>query len=144
MRLVYNPSKGKGRAQMKLATYRRGGEARVGIVDADKGLLFDLAAAARRDGVPDAPFASMLDLIDADDAGLDSARSLVAKRGGEADLWTDLATTELLAPLPEPRQMRDAMSFALHIRQSARGGKAVQALRAGGREAFKAVMQEPL
>ena len=129
---------------MKLATYRRGGEARVGIVDADKGLLFDLAAAARRDGVPDAPFASMLDLIEADDAGLDSARSLVAKRGGEADLWTDLATTELLAPLPEPRQMRDAMSFALHIRQSARGGKAVQALRAGGREAFKAVMAEPL
>ena len=31
---------------MKLATYRRGGEARVGIVDADKGRLFDLAAAA--------------------------------------------------------------------------------------------------
>ena len=55
MSLVYNSSKGKGRAQMKLATYRRGGEARVGIVDADKGLLFDLAAAARRDGVPDAP-----------------------------------------------------------------------------------------
>ncbi len=40
--------------------------------------------------------------------------------------------------------MRDAMSFALHIRQSARGGKAVQALRANGRDAFKAVMQEPL
>jgi 2-keto-4-pentenoate hydratase/2-oxohepta-3-ene-1,7-dioic acid hydratase in catechol pathway len=129
---------------MKLATYRLGGKTRIGIVDPDKGQLFDLAGAARRDGVPDAPFASMLDLIDADDAGLDSARSLMAKRGGEADLWADLATTELLAPLPEPRQMRDAMSFALHIRQSARGGKAVQALRAGGREAFKAVMQEPL
>ena len=40
--------------------------------------------------------------------------------------------------------MRDAMSFALHIRQSARGARAFQALRANGVEAFGAVMQEPL
>ena len=129
---------------MKLATYRSGGRAKIGIVEADRGRLFDLAAAARLDGVPEAPFASMLDLIDADDAGLDSARSLMAKRGGEGDLWSDLAQAKLLAPLPEPRQMRDAMSFALHIRQSGRGARAVQALRSGGPDAFKAVMQEPL
>lgn len=129
---------------MKLATYRSAGQTCIGVVEADKGRLFDLAAAARRDGAPDAPFGSMLDLIDADDPGLDSARSLLAKRGGEADLWTDLAKAELLAPLPEPRQMRDAMSFALHIRQSGRGARAVQALRASGREAFDAVMREPL
>ncbi len=129
---------------MKLATYRLAGENRIGVVEAGEGTLFDLAAAARRDGVRDAPFASMLDLIDADDPGLDRARSLLAKRGGEADLWTDLSKAELLAPLPEPRQMRDAMSFALHIRQSGRGARAVQALLATGREAFNAVMQEPL
>jgi 2-keto-4-pentenoate hydratase/2-oxohepta-3-ene-1,7-dioic acid hydratase in catechol pathway len=129
---------------VKLATYRLGDKARIGVVDADKCRLFDLAAAAGRDGVPDAPFNSMLDLIDADDFGLDSARSLLAKRGVEADLWTDLAKVELLAPLPEPRQMRDAMSFALHIRQSGRGARAVQALRTTGREGFNAVMQEPL
>ena len=86
----------------------------------------------------------MLDLIDADDAGLDRARSLLERRGGEADLWTDFATAELLAPVPEPRQMRDAMSFALHIRQSARGARAISALRSGGRDAFNAVMKEPL
>ena len=40
--------------------------------------------------------------------------------------------------------MRDAMSFALHIRQSARGSRALQAFGAGGAEAFKAVMAEPL
>jgi 2-keto-4-pentenoate hydratase/2-oxohepta-3-ene-1,7-dioic acid hydratase in catechol pathway len=40
--------------------------------------------------------------------------------------------------------MRDAMSFALHIRQSARGARAVQALREGGAQAFKAVMAELL
>ncbi len=40
--------------------------------------------------------------------------------------------------------MRDAMSFALHIRQSSRGARAVQALQTKGAGAFKAVMTEPL
>ena len=56
-------------------------------------------------------------LIDADDPGLDLARSL-GKRGGEGDLWSLARGIELLAPVPEPRQMRDGMSFATHIRQS--------------------------
>jgi 2-keto-4-pentenoate hydratase/2-oxohepta-3-ene-1,7-dioic acid hydratase in catechol pathway len=129
---------------VKFATYRRDGAAAVGVVEAQSGRLFDLAAAARRDGVPEAPFASMLALIDADDGGLDLLRSLLAKRGGEEDLWCAVGDVELLAPLPEPRQMRDAMSFALHIRQSARGARAVQAFRSTGRDAFNAVMREPL
>ncbi len=129
---------------MKLATYRSGGAVRVGVVDADAGRLFDLSAAARRAGAPEVPFASMLALIDSDDAGLDLARSLVEGRGGEGDLWSELNRVELLAPLPEPQQMRDAMSFALHIRQAARGSRALQAMRSGGRDAFAAVMAEPL
>jgi len=129
---------------MKLATYRSGNGVKVGLVEAEKDRVFDLAAAVRREAGPVTPFASMLALIDANDAGLDLARAVAAKRGGEDDLWTALADIELLAPLPEPRQMRDAMSFALHIRQSARGARAVQALREGGPEAFKAVMAEPL
>jgi 2-keto-4-pentenoate hydratase/2-oxohepta-3-ene-1,7-dioic acid hydratase in catechol pathway len=129
---------------MKLATYRSRGAVRVGAVHADGGRLFDLAAAAGRAGAPGAPFASMLALIDADDAGLDLARSLVDRRGDEADLWSDLAQVELLAPLPEPRQMRDAMSFALHVRQAARGSRALQAMRSGGPDAFKALMAEQL
>ncbi len=40
--------------------------------------------------------------------------------------------------------MRDAMSLALHIRQAARGSRALQAMRSGGRDAFTAVMAEPL
>jgi 2-keto-4-pentenoate hydratase/2-oxohepta-3-ene-1,7-dioic acid hydratase in catechol pathway len=129
---------------LKFATYRSGGGAKIGIVEAQKARLFDLAAAARREGAPDGLFDSMLSLIDADEAGLDQARSLLAKRGSDDDLWSDLSLAELLAPLPEPRQMRDAMSFSLHIRQSGRGARAVQALQSGGLEAFKAVMQEPL
>jgi 2-keto-4-pentenoate hydratase/2-oxohepta-3-ene-1,7-dioic acid hydratase in catechol pathway len=129
---------------VKLATYKAAQDAKIGVVDAAAGRVFDLAAAAGRSGKADAPFGSMLSLIEADDAGLDLARSLLEKRGGEGDLWSDLAAIELLAPVPEPTQMRDAMSFALHIRQSGRGARAVQALRSKGEAAFKAVMQEPL
>jgi 2-keto-4-pentenoate hydratase/2-oxohepta-3-ene-1,7-dioic acid hydratase in catechol pathway len=129
---------------VKLATYQAEGSAKIGVVDAEAGRLFDLAAAAKRAGADDSPFRSMLSLIDADDTGLDLARALVESRGGETDLWVDLAASRLLAPLPEPRQMRDAMSFALHIRQSGRGARAIQARRASGAEGFKAVMKEPL
>ena len=129
---------------MKLATYRTGRGDRVGVVDAEGGRLFDLAAAAGRAGVDAAPFQSMLALIDADDAGLDRARSLIESCGADDDLWTDLPDAQLLAPLPEPRQLRDAMSFALHIRQSSRGARAVQALRSKGPEALEAVLKEPL
>jgi 2-keto-4-pentenoate hydratase/2-oxohepta-3-ene-1,7-dioic acid hydratase in catechol pathway len=143
-RIVYKPVKGKGGLSVKLATYQTEGSTKIGVVDAEAGRLFDLAAAAGRGGADASPFRSMLSLIDADDAGLDAARVLVERRGAETDLWTDLAASKLLAPLPEPRQMRDAMSFALHIRQSGRGARAIQARRANGPEAFKAVMQEPL
>jgi 2-keto-4-pentenoate hydratase/2-oxohepta-3-ene-1,7-dioic acid hydratase in catechol pathway len=129
---------------MKLATYRANGAAKVGAIDAAGARVFDLAAAAARAGAGDSPFASMLSLIDADEAGLDLARSLLGRRGGEADLWLPLEEATLLAPLPEPRQMRDGMSFATHIRQSARGSQAIRAMATGGPEAFRKAMAAPL
>ena len=130
---------------MKLATYRaKGGGPKVGVAEAER------AACLRSCGGRDtgrrgrAPFGSMLALIDADDRGLDAARALLEQRGGEVDLWAPLDAVEVLAPLPEPRQMRDAMSFATHIRQSARGALAVQALKTRGEEAFRAAMAAPL
>ncbi len=129
---------------MKLATYRSTGGVRVGVVNAEKGQVFDIAAAARRVGTPGEAFASMLDLIDADDAGLDDARRLLERGGGEIDLWSALSDVDLMAPLPEPRQMRDAMSYALHVQQAARGAKAIKALATCGREAFEAAMAAPL
>ena len=108
---------------MKLATYRESGATKIGAVDAAGARVFDLAAASVRAGAATAPFASMLSLIDSDDPGLDLARMLLEKLGGEGDLWSSLAGVELLAPVPEPRQMRDGMSFATHIRQSARGAR---------------------
>jgi 2-keto-4-pentenoate hydratase/2-oxohepta-3-ene-1,7-dioic acid hydratase in catechol pathway len=129
---------------LKLATYREGGATKIGAVDAAGARVFDLAAASVRAGAATAPFASMLSLIDSDDPGLDLARILLEKLGGEGDLWSSLAGVELLAPVPEPRQMRDGMSFATHIRQSARGAAAIQAMKTGGVEAFRAAMAAPL
>ena len=76
---------------MKLGTYQAHGIAEIGVVDAEAGRLFDLAAAAGRGNVDPSPFRSMLSLIDADEAGLDAARALLESRGADSDLWIDLA-----------------------------------------------------
>jgi len=124
---------------MKLATFERGGGPRVGIVDAEGGRILDLAAAASEVGWNPSPFASMLALIDADDMGLE----LAAELAEGVSQWSPLAEVRLLAPLPEPRQMRDAMSFETHIRQSGRGGRAASARAAGDTAAFEAAMAAP-
>lgn len=113
---------------MKLATYHDGdGAAKVGVVDVRNGLIVDLPAAARRMGDDAAPFASMLDLIDAGDAGLDRAREVTASVAGDEELCARLDAVRLMAPVPIPRQIRDASLFALHLRQ---GGKMIARQRA--------------
>ena len=99
---------------MKLATFRSPRGPALGAVDIKRGQILDLQTAATANGAnPDAAFTSMLALIDAGPAALAKARQL-------ADLWPQtaripLAGTPLLAPLPEPRQMRDGMFFELHV-----------------------------
>ncbi len=109
---------------MKLATFcdRRG--SRVGVVLAEAGQVFDLAAA-------DPSFSDMLALIDAGPAALARAQALLRQRGGEPALSLPLPAVRLQAPLPQPRQMRDAMSYATHIRQSGAGSRRLAALLAG-------------
>ncbi len=124
---------------MKLATYELDGAARVGVVDTQKGRLLDLAAAAARVGWDPAPFASMLALIDSDEMGLELAQELAQGAGP----WAALDKVKLLAPLPRPRQMRDAMSFETHIRQSGRGARALEARARGGETAFAAALAAP-
>lgn len=128
---------------MKLATYRRpDGEQRIGIVHANDTRLFDLREAAKRAGVAQTSFASMLDLMESGAGGMDLARQLFADRGKDDDLSVALSAVALLAPMPEPRQMRDGMSFPLHIRQSARGMRRLAA--AGNAAAMAAIDAEPL
>jgi 2-keto-4-pentenoate hydratase/2-oxohepta-3-ene-1,7-dioic acid hydratase in catechol pathway len=124
---------------MKLATFERGGGPRVGLVDAERGRILDLAAAASEVGWNPSPFASMLALIDGEDMGLELAAELAE---GESQ-WTPLDEVRLCAPLPEPRQMRDAMSFETHIRQSGRGALALGARAEGGEAAFEAALAKP-
>jgi 2-keto-4-pentenoate hydratase/2-oxohepta-3-ene-1,7-dioic acid hydratase in catechol pathway len=106
---------------MKLATFRSGGRDQIGLVHSDDSRLFDLASAADRDGKSNPAFASMLSLIDAGASALDQAQKLFDKSAGDKNLSVDVAAVEILAPVPEPRQMRDGMSFPLHILQAPRG-----------------------
>lgn len=129
---------------MKLATYRHGGRDKVGIVHGGDARLFDLAAAAERAGRPDAAFTSMLALIDAGDAALDGARKLLDQRGAEQDLSIDVAGAQVLAPVPEPRQMRDGMSFPTHILQAPRGQRKLQARARGDMDELARIDAEPL
>jgi 2-keto-4-pentenoate hydratase/2-oxohepta-3-ene-1,7-dioic acid hydratase in catechol pathway len=105
---------------VKLATFRSGGDEKIALVHDNDSRLFDLAAAGRG-GNANPAFASMLALIDAGPAALDQARTLFDKRGADETLSVNVDGTEILAPIPQPRQMRDGMSFPLHIRQAPRG-----------------------
>lgn len=104
---------------MKLATFAEGGSPRLGAVDTARGMILDLAAAARLRGTEEAALRDMQALIAAGEPGLDVARSLEAA-------WPEaaarpLAGTRLLAPLPEPRQMRDCLVFERHLRGAMSG-----------------------
>jgi 2-keto-4-pentenoate hydratase/2-oxohepta-3-ene-1,7-dioic acid hydratase in catechol pathway len=99
---------------MRLATFRSDTGDRLGAV-ASGDRLVDLAEADQaRHGTTDPAFASMLTLIDAGEPALDRARVLVEDPPEEAT--KPLAGTELAAPLPEPRQIRDFLCFEAHLR----------------------------
>jgi len=106
---------------VKLATFKAGGQEKIGIVHTGDTLLFDLAAAANRSGSANPAFASMLALIDAGESALEQAVGVFDKHGRDETLSVKTETAEILAPVPEPRQMRDGMSFPLHILQAPRG-----------------------
>jgi 2-keto-4-pentenoate hydratase/2-oxohepta-3-ene-1,7-dioic acid hydratase in catechol pathway len=106
---------------MKLATFRSGAKEKIGLVHGNHSRLFDLASAADRDGKSNPAFASMLSLIDAGTSALDQAQKLFDKSADDKNLSVDVAAVEILAPVPEPRQIRDGMSFPLHILQAPRG-----------------------
>ena len=102
---------------MKLATFESGAGPRLGAVIDDDRSLVDLAGAfARRHGRAEPALDSMLALIDAGEAGRALADALVADTPDE-DV-TALAAVRLLAPLPEPRQIRDFLCFEEHLRNS--------------------------
>ena len=95
---------------MKLATFERNGERHIGALQPDGITLCDFTASR-----PAAPhFRDMLALIDGGPAALDQARELMIQIADQVRL----ADVRLLAPVPEPRQMRDFLCFEQHIRQA--------------------------
>jgi 2-keto-4-pentenoate hydratase/2-oxohepta-3-ene-1,7-dioic acid hydratase in catechol pathway len=94
---------------MRFITYRPKSEHassldHVGALTSDGERIVDLTA----------DFGSLLALIDRGDEGMALAR----KRVAEAKESVALADVALRAPLPEPRQIRDFMTFELHYRQA--------------------------
>ncbi|MEO3388562.1 fumarylacetoacetate hydrolase family protein [Mesorhizobium sp. CAU 1741] len=94
---------------MKLVTFTVGEEEqqRVGAV-LDDGAICEFPSSAS------AHFTSMLALIDGAEGALDLARDHLSKR----QTVHAASDVRLLAPLPEPRQMRDALCFEKHLRQA--------------------------
>jgi 2-keto-4-pentenoate hydratase/2-oxohepta-3-ene-1,7-dioic acid hydratase in catechol pathway len=100
---------------MRLVTFAAAGAERLGaFVDSDRRIV-DFAA-ARSDAGP--AFASMLALIEAGQPALDRGREIVAdaQRSGRGVI--DANTVKLLAPLPQPPQMRDFLCFEKHLIQA--------------------------
>jgi len=108
-------------AIVKLATFRSDGREKIALVHGNDSRLFDVAAAADRNGKSNPAFASMLQLIDAGSSALDEVQKLFDQSGKDETLSENVSGAEILAPIPEPRQMRDGMSFPLHILQAPRG-----------------------
>ncbi|MBS0562302.1 MAG: fumarylacetoacetate hydrolase family protein [Proteobacteria bacterium] len=98
---------------MKLVTFETNGETNgerhIGALRPGETEIVDFTAAA-----PSPMFRDMLALIDAGEAGLEAAEGLLRR----APAVVPLAGVRLLAPMPEPRQMRDCLVFEQHVRQA--------------------------
>jgi len=87
---------------MRVATFRSGGDERLGVVRDEE--IVDVALAAARLGVGDLAGAAsgMLALIEGGDEALRALADVVARAPGESVM--PLASVELLAPIPRPRK----------------------------------------
>lgn len=95
---------------MKLTTFLApGGAAHIGALLPGETTISDFTAA---DAAP--YFRSMLDLIDAGPAALEHARRLVER----PTATHPVPAVARLAPLPQPRRLRDCLCFETHFRQS--------------------------
>src|SRR5882757_1171996 len=95
---------------MKLVTFEANGARHIGAVLDDGQSISDFTAAEPSS----AHFRDMLSLIDGGAKALDQARDLATKPKATAKL----SDVRLLAPVPEPRQMRDFLCFEQHLRQA--------------------------
>jgi 2-keto-4-pentenoate hydratase/2-oxohepta-3-ene-1,7-dioic acid hydratase in catechol pathway len=102
---------------MKLATFTaQGGTAKVGLISKDLAAVLDVQAAARDlSAIDHGIFSNMQSLIDAGPRALDQLNDLEDKATRSGRHWQELSAIVLLAPLPEPRQLRDFAGFTQHL-----------------------------
>ena len=125
---------------MKLVTYQRGGaDSRAGALVNDGTDIVDLAAASAARGWDQAPYASVLAMIEAGDAALAQAYDLVHRPVGGVLVAT--ADAVLHAPLQPPVQMRDCLCFEGHLKQSFRNLREMRAQRSADPAAAMAEME---
>jgi len=123
---------------MKLATFMAGGgEAEIGAVIAgdSRVLPFLRAAETAGDGFP-WPWRTMVELIEAGDPALETARRLLDRLGGDETHSLPLDDVKLLAPVPVPTQMRDFLVFPLHVRRAPVGMRKLAARMLGEERAL--------
>jgi 2-keto-4-pentenoate hydratase/2-oxohepta-3-ene-1,7-dioic acid hydratase in catechol pathway len=96
---------------MKLVTFlTSSGAQHIGALGPDQTTIVDFTASSDA-----AHFRDMLALIDGGPRALDAANAL--REDGKA-VTIPLAGQKLLAPVPEPRQMRDCLCFEKHLKQA--------------------------
>jgi 2-keto-4-pentenoate hydratase/2-oxohepta-3-ene-1,7-dioic acid hydratase in catechol pathway len=108
---------------VRLLTFRRDGAEQLGALADDGHTVVALAAAGRaRDGRSAPEARSLLELLAAGPAALEDAAGLLQWARGAPGVSFELADLELLAPIPRPPSLRDAMSFETHVINSFRRG----------------------
>jgi len=115
---------------MKLVTFETNGVRHIGAVLGDGKSIADFTASSSGPH-----FRDMLALIDSGGAALQEARALEKS----PKTTVQLSAVNLLAPVPEPRQMRDFLCFEMHLRQA----RANRYLFTGGERGDPAKMEIP-
>ncbi len=109
---------------MKLVTYTTGNGARAGaLIDNDTRVVDLQAAHEGRRGQAAPQLASVLALIEGD--ALDMARDALKAASGSAVLARE--SVRLMAPIPQPPQMRDFLCFEKHLLQAFKAARTVRA-----------------
>jgi len=123
---------------MRLVTFTvRAGRPRAGaLVDGDRKVIdLQAAHAARYRGRRSSHLASVLAIAAGGAGALDLAHSLVAARRRPAGAAHARAAVKLLAPIPQPPQMRDFLCFEKHLVQAFQAARKVRAAQAPDPEA---------
>jgi 2-keto-4-pentenoate hydratase/2-oxohepta-3-ene-1,7-dioic acid hydratase in catechol pathway len=134
---------------MKLVTFEdASGAERAGALYAEGARIADLAAGHESlAGAPAPALASLQSLIEGGPVALDLARRALDHVASDESTgtWVEREAVRLLAPLPQPVQMRDFLCFEQHLKQSFQSSlelvaaqapdpeHALQALQASGR-----------